>query len=110
MQFIEGAEEAHFYGSVLFGVVQSAPMGLAPCSNRPSRQKNADGVGQLAVGGDIEDELRRRGFGILGEGVALAYEVVFVDVTLRAAVVFIRRTVMATLWNGGCYVVARTRG
>jgi hypothetical protein len=51
-------------------------------------QEDADRIGNLAVGGDIEDELGGWRFGIVGDGVAFPYEVVLVNVSLGPGVGF----------------------
>src|SRR6202008_2837346 len=61
-------------------------MVLAPGGQCCLRQEDTDGISQLAVGGDVKDELCGGSFGIIGQGCALAYEVILVDVALRAGI------------------------
>ena len=87
-QLIEGAEEAQFHGSILFGVVQGAAMGLAPGRAGALGKKDAHSVGELAVGGNVEDEFRRGRLGIVRQRGTSAHEVVLVDVPLGTGVGF----------------------
>ena len=85
-EFVEGAEEAELDGGILLGVAQGAGMGLAPGGARAVREKDADGVGQLAVGGNVEDEFGGGSFRIIGERRAFADKVVLVHVSLGTGI------------------------
>src|SRR5208282_6640330 len=64
-------------------------MGFAPRSDDLLRQENTDRVGQLAVGGDVEDVFVRVGFTGVGFcGWTLSDEVVLVNVALRSGIGF----------------------
>src|ERR1035437_4843534 len=56
-QFVEGAEQTHLDGGVLLGIGEGGSVGFAPSGDERVRKKNTDRVGQLAVGGDVEDVL-----------------------------------------------------
>src|SRR5471030_1702174 len=61
-------------------------MGGVPGLGRGFGEKDADGVGELTVGGDVEDVFGGRGLGFPGQRGALADEIVLVRVALRAGV------------------------
>ena len=54
-QFVEGAEQTHLDGGVLLGIGEGASVGFGPGRDDLVRQENTDRIGQLAVGGDVED-------------------------------------------------------
>jgi hypothetical protein len=84
--FVEGAEETELGRGVLFRLGKRAPVSLYPRAHRLLGEENADGISELAVGSDVKDKFRRGRFRIVGDGGALAHEVVLVDISLRAGV------------------------
>src|SRR5580700_508198 len=83
---VEGAEEPEFRGGILLSLGERTSVSCGPRRHRFFWKEHADGVGQLAIGSDVENEFRRRGFGIFGKRRALSHEVVLVDVSLSAGV------------------------
>ena len=92
-QFVEGAEQAHLDGGVLLGVGERASVGFGPGGDDLVRKENTDRVGQLAVGGDVEDVLVCFGPWASDSLVAerrktFPDEVVLVNIALRSGVGF----------------------
>lgn len=86
LQLVEGTEEAELGGGVLLRVSEWTAVGCSPRRYRFFRQEDTDGISQLAIRGDVEDEFRRGGLRIVGKRGALADEIVLVDVALSARV------------------------
>src|ERR1700675_3892863 len=88
-KFVEGAEQAHLDGGVLLGIAEGASVGFGPGGDDLMRKKNTDCVGQLAVGGDIEDVLIGVSLsGVRCLGRTFPDEVVLVNVALGSSVGF----------------------
>src|SRR5579871_1979473 len=87
-QLIEGAKKSKFNRAILFCVGQRAAMRLRPGGNDGIGEKHTNRISQLAVGGDIEDELGGRSFWIVRYGRAFAHEIVLVNVALGSRIGF----------------------
>src|SRR5216684_3534971 len=88
-QFVEGAEQTHLDGGVLLGISEGASVGFGPGGDDLMREENTDRVGQLAVGGYVEDEfVGRRLMGARCWGGAFPDEVVLVNIALGSGVGF----------------------
>src|ERR1039458_1300734 len=93
-QFVEGSEQTHLDGSVLLGIAERTSVRFGPGGDDLVRKKNTDRVGQLAVGGDVEDVLVSVGIITVGlmpagcRGRTFSDEVVLVNVALGSGVRF----------------------
>jgi len=76
--FVEGLHQAQLYGRVLFGLAKNATTLDGVFIKYTGRKEDADGKDSLAVGADVEDELGGGRERVVGQGVALADEIVLV--------------------------------